>query len=245
MSDKRMSQKITEEAFLSLLQGKTVENPGVGAPLERRTAARITHEFLKQELKETDEKDWSAALCLKDLYDCRTCVNHVAQVFCKGIMDSVTLEDGTVILGMEKILTQEEAEEIVRRVHEPKLRRSVEEKGTNLPAQAGRANTSLREPVWFRGRTTDACLQEQSQTTAGSEVPLVIDVRPVSDYEAGHLPGAISLPMARILERPEQVGPHKNQAIKLYCEQGYQSEIAANCLREAGYTQISTFLWPV
>ncbi len=241
-----MNKKITEEAFLSLLQEKTVENLGVGAPLERRTAARMIHEFLKQELKEADKEDWSSALCLKDLYDCRTCVNHVAQVFCKGIMDSVTLEDGTVIFDMENTLTEEEAREIVKRVHNLKLRRSpAETQAAYISAETGGGKPLLRETILSKERVAKEGMQGALQATAEPMPPLVIDVRPLRDYEAGHVPGAISLPMARILEQPELAGCDKTRPVKLYCEQGYQSEIAANCLIEAGYTQVSAFLWPM
>lgn len=57
------------------------------ASLDKRTAARITHQFMKIELHIPDEPDISKAEVLKDLYTCRVCANHVAQIFVKGIMD--------------------------------------------------------------------------------------------------------------------------------------------------------------
>ncbi len=58
------------------------------APLNRQTAARITHEFLRLELNIPDLADISPATKLKDLYTCRACANHIAQVYCRGIMDA-------------------------------------------------------------------------------------------------------------------------------------------------------------
>lgn len=56
-------------------------------PLDRRTAARIVHQFMKIELKIEDLADVSAAEKLKDLYTCPSCVAHVAQVYCRGLIE--------------------------------------------------------------------------------------------------------------------------------------------------------------
>lgn len=54
--------------------------------IERRNAARIIHEFLRLKCSEADENDWRKAEKLTDLYDCKACAKHVAQVYLKGIM---------------------------------------------------------------------------------------------------------------------------------------------------------------
>lgn len=55
--------------------------------ITRRAAARIIHQFMKIELKIPDLSDISAAEVLTDLYTCRTCANHIAQVFVRGLME--------------------------------------------------------------------------------------------------------------------------------------------------------------
>lgn len=54
--------------------------------LNRRTAARILHQYLKIELGIPDLADVSSAEMLKDLYTCRVCANHIAQIYVRGIM---------------------------------------------------------------------------------------------------------------------------------------------------------------
>lgn len=81
-------------------------------PLEKRDAARIIHFFLRQTKIESDEPEWDKAKKLKDLYDCHTCVDHVAQIYVKGII-SVAYED---VFGMRNNITDKEAEEIINRV---------------------------------------------------------------------------------------------------------------------------------
>ena len=82
--------------------------------LDRRTAARIIHRYMKLELGIPDLPDISAANVLADLYTCRACVNDVAQIFLRGIMQSREVErDGQIfeIFDMGGLVNQTEAEE--------------------------------------------------------------------------------------------------------------------------------------
>jgi len=58
------------------------------AALNRQTAARIVHLFLRIECNLKDEEDISSAIKIKDLYNCRVCANHIAQVYVRGIMNA-------------------------------------------------------------------------------------------------------------------------------------------------------------
>ena len=60
--------------------------------LNRQTAARIIHQFMRIELGVPDLEDISGAKVLADLYTCHTCVNHIAQVFLRGIIDAQLVE---------------------------------------------------------------------------------------------------------------------------------------------------------
>lgn len=60
--------------------------------LNRQTAARIIHQFMKIELGVPDLRDISPANVLADLYTCHTCVNHIAQVYLRGIMETQVIE---------------------------------------------------------------------------------------------------------------------------------------------------------
>ena len=54
--------------------------------IDRRSLARIIHEFIRIELGVEDINDWSNAKKLKDLYDCRVCAKHVAQMVERNII---------------------------------------------------------------------------------------------------------------------------------------------------------------
>ena len=58
------------------------------AVLNRQTAARITHQFLKIECGVPDLADITPATQLRDLYTCRACAEHIAQVYTRGLMQA-------------------------------------------------------------------------------------------------------------------------------------------------------------
>lgn len=83
-------------------------------PMEtkRKNAAKEVHKYLQNVLQEPDEKDVKKAEVLKDLYDCHACVEDIAQVYVKGIMNPVRNKE----FGNKDILSQEEAELIFQRI---------------------------------------------------------------------------------------------------------------------------------
>lgn len=85
--------------------------------VKRQTAAGIVHKYLLNVLRESDEADIRGAYVLKDLFDCRVCVNHVAQVYLKGIMG-----DDSPFFDMDLIVDEDEASEIAKRACDPKAR---------------------------------------------------------------------------------------------------------------------------
>lgn len=88
-------------------------------PLTRRTAARIIHQFMKIELQIPDVKDISAAEVLQDLYTCRVCANHIAQIYVRKIMTEREVEHcGKIVLIFDQLglITEGEALEIVSKI---------------------------------------------------------------------------------------------------------------------------------
>jgi hydroxyacylglutathione hydrolase len=71
----------------------------------------------------------------------------------------------------------------------------------------------------------------------GVEAPLVIDVRQPSEFEAGHLPGALAIGAGALPDRLEQLP--RNRPIATICTSGYRSSVAASLLRAAGFNRVS------
>ena len=70
---------------------------------------------------------------------------------------------------------------------------------------------------------------------------IILDVRAQSEYDQGHIPGAILIPDTEITARAEEVLPDKEQLILVYCRSGRRSKLAAEALAELGYTNIKEF----
>lgn len=71
-----------------------------------------------------------------------------------------------------------------------------------------------------------------------ARLPLLIDVREVSEWERSHLPNAVYMGKG-ILERDiEAAVPDLNTEIILYCGGGYRSALSAENLNKMGYTQV-------
>jgi hydroxyacylglutathione hydrolase len=63
----------------------------------------------------------------------------------------------------------------------------------------------------------------------------VLDVRGASEYAAGHLEGALNIPLGYLEQRLQEV-PHE-QEIVVHCQRGARSAIAASILAAHGFHQ--------
>jgi len=86
----------------------------VNAAVERRHAARIFHNILLKKCGVKDLEDIEKAGELLDLYDCRVCVNHIAQVYLRGIMD----ERLECIFDGRAVISDEETKSAIDKVNE-------------------------------------------------------------------------------------------------------------------------------
>ncbi len=65
---------------------------------------------------------------------------------------------------------------------------------------------------------------------------LVLDVREVTEYEAGHIPGVTLIPMGEVANRLNEIP--KDQTVIVTCRSGNRSGQVADYLRQNGYTNI-------
>jgi rhodanese-related sulfurtransferase len=67
---------------------------------------------------------------------------------------------------------------------------------------------------------------------------LVYDVREPDEYGAGHVPGAIALPMSELKDRWREV-PSDKGTVHIVCAVGGRSMSVATALREAGIDAVT------
>lgn len=70
---------------------------------------------------------------------------------------------------------------------------------------------------------------------------ILLDVRRIDEFEAGHIPGAVNIPNELIGAEEIAELPDKNQTIYVYCRSGNRSKQAAQKLAGLGYTNIVEF----
>jgi sulfur-carrier protein adenylyltransferase/sulfurtransferase len=70
--------------------------------------------------------------------------------------------------------------------------------------------------------------------------PLVLDVREQSEWDEGHIPGAVHVPRGHLESRIERAAPDPSRPVVIYCSVGNRSAFAAKTLGELGYQVVSS-----
>lgn len=80
----------------------------------------------------------------------------------------------------------------------------------------------------------------RARMQAGTNTPVLIDVRERDEYEQGFLPHAQWIPRGFLELKVEDAVPERDREIILYCAGGTRSALAAGALHELGYTRVSS-----
>ena len=74
---------------------------------------------------------------------------------------------------------------------------------------------------------------EEYKITDGA---VFVDVREADEFESGHIPGAVNLPLSKI----QSISFDKNVPLFLYCLRGSRSMRAASILQKMGYLHVKS-----
>lgn len=86
--------------------------------------------------------------------------------------------------------------------------------------------------MFFRREDINAGVAE-CRATPGA---VLLDVRETDEFQSGHIPGAVNLPLSRI----EQAAFEKGTPIFAYCLRGTRSRQAVSRLARMGYTKLKS-----
>lgn len=91
--------------------------------------------------------------------------------------------------------------------------------------------------------------QEEAKEMMDTQEVIILDVREQDEYDSGHIPGAVLLPVGTIDETTAaEVIPEKDSTVLVYCRSGNRSKTASAALADLGYTNIYEFgginTWP-
>jgi len=68
---------------------------------------------------------------------------------------------------------------------------------------------------------------------------VLVDVREPSEYDSGHIPGAINVPVRSLTKNLDRIPTDK--PVILYCSSGHRTAIGMTALRLLGYTNVRSF----
>ena len=178
--------------------------------MTKKEAARIVHEYIRNQLHEEDVEDIDAAECLRDLYDCHACVNHIAQTFLKGIILPKTGQE----YGVNEMLSLAELQGIEERVF---------------------CKEKRRPPQDLRSSQADYI---ELTSVPELEDALIIDVRMPEEFSKGHPEGAVNIPLHRINLNPYIVSDDRFRRIIFICDNGTNAKIAADIAKNNGFKSV-------
>ena len=82
---------------------------------------------------------------------------------------------------------------------------------------------------------------DEAKKMMETQKAIVVDVRTLEEYNEGHIPNAISVPLETIENEAEAKLKNKDALILVYCRSGRRSREAALKLIEKGYTNVIDF----
>ncbi len=87
-----------------------------------------------------------------------------------------------------------------------------------------------------KSRVREINMEQYKQMVSGEHAHVLIDVREESEWAAGHAVGATHLGKGIIERDIESRVPDKSTTLVLYCGGGFRSALAADALRQMGYS---------
>jgi NADPH-dependent 2,4-dienoyl-CoA reductase/sulfur reductase-like enzyme/rhodanese-related sulfurtransferase len=103
--------------------------------------------------------------------------------------------------------------------------------------------SSAKDPVNMAGFVAENILLDRlrvfywDQVSQLPETALLLDVRTIAEFEAGHIPTAINIPIDEIRDRMQEIPT--NRPIYIYCEAGLRGYLAQRILRQTGYENVA------
>lgn len=105
-----------------------------------------------------------------------------------------------------------------------------------------KTNTEQTEATQVNIGTYYQITQDEAKRIMDEESDyIIVDAREQSEYDEGHIKGAIVIPYTEIEQKAEEMLPDKEQLILVYCRSGRRSKIAAQSLANMGYTNVKEF----
>jgi len=89
--------------------------------------------------------------------------------------------------------------------------------------------------------TGDGYMQQQELLTQINQgnPPIIVDVRSTSEYQSGHVPGAIHVPFWTAFTTDKMAGYNKDDLVVMYCAHGPRAGVAKLAFYFSGFKNLS------
>lgn len=79
---------------------------------------------------------------------------------------------------------------------------------------------------------------QQAAQMQSEQKAVIIDVREKDEWNAGHIAGAIHIPLNEISNRVSELAKYQNQSVIMQCRSGGRSAKAADILAKSGFSNV-------
>ena len=91
--------------------------------------------------------------------------------------------------------------------------------------------------LFSNSSSAEISTQEVEQQLKASPKPFLLDVREPSEYQQGHIPGSVLIPLGTLAGRMNELP--KGQKIVVVCRSGNRSGMGTTLLRKAGFDALN------
>ena len=78
----------------------------------------------------------------------------------------------------------------------------------------------------------------EARRLIATQQPFILDVRTPREFNDGHIPGAVLIPVQQLADRVSELAAQRQRGIFIYCRSGNRSTVAAEILHRAGFRTI-------
>jgi molybdopterin/thiamine biosynthesis adenylyltransferase/rhodanese-related sulfurtransferase len=89
-----------------------------------------------------------------------------------------------------------------------------------------------------RPQVREIDVERARELLESSEPPVLVDVRGENEWNQGHIPGAVLIPLPEVGDRIDEAASDRANPVILYCATGNRSARAAKTLEELGYEDV-------
>jgi rhodanese-related sulfurtransferase len=85
---------------------------------------------------------------------------------------------------------------------------------------------------------SDLVTPKEASVLIAEKKAVIVDVREEDEWNAGHIAGAVHIPLKQLEARSSELQQYKDKTIITQCQRGKRSADALDVLKSAGFTQV-------